>query len=276
MVPSMRAPRSRLSAASATDCASSRGRAGCKRFTARCLWKAIGCLAILGLADPAVAQVAVEAAVLTDYRVRGYSMSDGQPAASLSAAYDHPSGFYAGGTAIGSIRNGNPELLSVQGNVGYAVRLTPDLSWDAGLYQAEYFSHYAVGEAHYYSGSSYGVTQTHHYTELYAGLTKGALTTRVSFSPNYFNEDNPTLYAEVEGGIEPAPSWFVSAHAGTLSYLKRQPDHSPRQRYDWRFGVSRQFGNAGIHLDLSGSIDESRAGTHGKRTAVVLSATQAF
>ena len=60
------------------------------------------------LAMPVAAQVAIEAAVQTDYRVRGYSVSDGEPTASVSVSYDDPAGFYLGGLAIGRIRDGDP------------------------------------------------------------------------------------------------------------------------------------------------------------------------
>ena len=47
-----------------------------------------------GFAVPASAQVAVEAALQTDHRIRGYSVSDEEPSASVSFSYDDPSGAY--------------------------------------------------------------------------------------------------------------------------------------------------------------------------------------
>jgi uncharacterized protein (TIGR02001 family) len=224
----------------------------------------LGCGA--GFAAPASAQVAIEAALQSDYRLRGYSLSDEKPAASVSLGYDDPSGLYAGVTALGTVRSGEPQVLGVQANLGYAVRLTSAVSLDGGVYRAEYFSGYGTG-------------RDYHYTELYVGLAIPHLTTRVRYSPDYFRADTPTLYVEADGGVEPAPNWFLSAHAGALTYLETPPFYLPRRRYDWRLGASRQIGKFGIHLDVSGRFAERglySAPGSSDDTAVVLALTRAF
>lgn len=219
---------------------------------------------------PASAQIAVEAAIQSDYRLRGYSLSDEKPVASVSLAYDDPSGFYLGGTASGTIRGGDPEPFALQGNIGYAGRVAPGVSIDGG-----------VSRSQYYSG--YGTSRNYHYTELYLGLATPIVTTRVRFSPDYFRADTPTIYVEAEGGIEPAKDWFLSAHAGALSYLEKPPFYLARRRYDWRLGVSRLFGPWGVHADLSGRIQKHTryaprfaAARSDDGAAAVLSLTRAF
>lgn len=216
----------------------------------------------------ASAQVAIEAAVQTDYRVRGYSISDGQPAASLSFSYDDPSGAYLGGSVIGTIEDGEPELLGVQASAGYAVRIGPTLSLDAGVSKTQYFM-------------GYGTSRNYDYTEVYVGLALPVVRARLSYSPDYRRNDMDTLYAEVAGGVEPAPDWFLSAHAGILTYLSDPPAYLPDQTFDWRVGATRQFGLWGVHLDVSGRVvDHNR---YAKRIwpgeadeAVVLGLTRAF
>ncbi|HYD24032.1 MAG TPA: TorF family putative porin [Croceibacterium sp.] len=226
-------------------------------------------LAAAGLAAPASAQLAAEASIQTDYRLRGYSLSGERPVAAVSLSYDDPSGLYAGATALGMVRRGEPELLGVQANLGYATRVAPGVSLDGGVYRAEY----AYG---------YGTSRNYHYTELYLGLATRRVTARLRYSPDYFYADTPTLYAEVEAGIEPAPNWFVSAHAGALTYLEKPPPYLPRRTYDWRVGASRQLGRLGIHLDLSGRIqDQAYASPYAMPgpdddAAVVLSLTRAL
>ena len=229
-------------------------------------------LAAAGLAAPASAQVAIEAALQTDYRVRGYSVSEGEPAASLSVTYDDPSGAYLGALAIGSIRDGDPDLLGIQGSAGYAIRLTPRLSLDGGVARTEYFN-------------GYGTTRNYHYTEAYVGLALPNVAARLSYSPDYYRAETDTLYAEVDGGFEPAPDWFLSAHAGALTYLDAPPVYSPRTRYDWRIGASRQLGPYAIHLDVSGRIVGEPGGYRlpyplsritRDRTTAVLSLTRSF
>lgn len=229
----------------------------------------LGGLAAICVAPPAVAQVAIEGVIQSDYRVRGYSVSDGKPAAGVSVTYDHPSGVYVGAAAAGSISGGEPELVALQGNLGYAVRLSPTLSLDGGVSTAKYF--YGLG-----------TTRNYDYTELYLGLSLPRVTARVSYSPDYYNTDTPSLYAEIDGGIEPAPDWLVSAHVGALVYLDPPPLYLAKRRYDWRLGVSRQFGAYGVHLDLSGrflgrtAYAFPGAGYATDRTVLVASLTRAF
>jgi uncharacterized protein (TIGR02001 family) len=224
---------------------------------------AAGCAVTLAVVAPAaMAQVAVEGAVLSDYRVRGYSMSNGGPAASISLSYDDPSGIYLGGAAVASVHDGEPELAALQANAGYALRLSPGLSLDTGVSRSQYY--YAYGGLHL------------HYTELYLGLATPHLATRVSLSPDYLRSGNETLYAEVDGGIEPATDWFLSAHAGLFRYLDAPPYAIPRERYDWRVDATRRFGATGLHLDVSGRIQGSPSARASDDTAVVLSVTHAF
>ena len=106
---------------------------------------------------------------------------------------------------------------------------------------------------------------------------------RLSYSPDYYRNDTPTLYAELNGGIEPAPDWFISAHAGMLTYLDRPPFYLPDQTFDWRIGASRQIGRWGLHADVSGRIQgearyafPSGIGSGRDPTTVVFSLTRAF
>ena len=229
-----------------------------------------GGLAAAGLAAPAVAQVAVEATLQTDYRVRGYSVTDGDPAASLSLTYDDPSGIYLGGSVIGTLRDGEPYVAGVQGNIGYAVRLTPKLSIDVGASKTQYFF-------------GYGNTTDYDYTEVYVGLALPNVSARLSYSPDYFFNDTQTLYGEIDAGFEPAPDWFLSAHAGVLTHLDTPPVFVAEETFDWRVGASRQFGPYGVHLDLSGRIEGRARYTLPNRyaagrdpTTVVLSLTRVF
>jgi uncharacterized protein (TIGR02001 family) len=229
-----------------------------------------GGLAAAGLAAPASAQVAIEAALQSDYRVRGYSVSEGEPSASLSVSYDDPSGAYVGAVFVGAIRDGDPGLLQIQGNAGYAVRIGPMLSFDAGVSRTQYFS-------------GHETSRDYDYTEVYVGLAFPAVSARLSYSPDYYRNDMDTLYLAVETGIEPAPDWFLSAHGGILTYLGDPPAYLPDQTFDWRLGATKQLGRWGVHLDVSGRIlGKARyavpygIGTGQNHEAVVLSLTRAF
>jgi uncharacterized protein (TIGR02001 family) len=228
-------------------------------------WRTLrfGCLAAAAaVASPAAAQVAVEGALLSDYRVRGYSVTDGEPAASLSLSYDDPSGVYVGATAAGSFRHGEPELAGFLAHAGYALRVGPDVSLDAGVSRSVYY--YAYGNRHL------------GYTELYLGVAAPHVSGRVSYSPDYYRAGTSTLYAEVDGGFEPATDWVLSAHAGVLRYLGAAPYNLPRERYDWRIGAARKFGASALRLDLSGRVQGSPSRRATDATALVLSLTHGF
>jgi uncharacterized protein (TIGR02001 family) len=228
----------------------------------RSLATAAAVAASVAVAAPASAQVAVEGALLSDYRVRGYSMSDGHPAASLSLSYDDPSGLYVGGTAAGSYHDGEPEIAGLIANAGYALRLGRGASLDAGVSRAEYY--YAYGGRHL------------GYTEFYFGVAGPRVSARLHYSPDYYRSRTSTLYAEVDGGIEPATGWLLSAHAGVFRFLSAPPVFLPRERYDWRLGAARKFGATALHLDLSGRIQGNPARQATDATALVLSLTHGF
>lgn len=228
-----------------------------------------GVLAAACFAAPALGQVALEVALQTDHWVRGYSVSGERPVAAITLIYDDPSGFYLGGTASGAVRRGEPGVVSAQANLGYAARISPSLSLDGGVSRFEYFS-------------SYGSAYDYHYTEAYLGLATRNVAARVRFSPDYFRPGTETIYAEVEGGVEPLPNWLVNAHLGVVHYLGERPAYMPRRRYDWRVGMSRVMGTYGVHLDLTGRFGgRSNAPTgaarpDGDRTALIASLTRAF
>ena len=218
-----------------------------------------------------MAQVAVEVGLQSDYRYRGISLTDNYPVATVAVNYDDPSGFYLGGNLVGTFDDGKPELVAVQGTAGYAARLSSDLSIDGGVSRTEYGS-YALGN---------GVG----YTELYLGLASSNVTARVRYSPDYYRSDWETLYVELDGGLEVAPDWFVSAHAGQLTYLGHISPYLARHSYDWRLGGSRKLGKYGVHVELSGRIAKRPPAAVGpwednplraSGTAVVFGVTRAF
>jgi len=204
--------------------------------------------------------------VLSDYRVRGYSMSHGQPAALLSLSYDHASGAYLNGVAIvGRDREDNPAVTGVIENVGYARRLSSRASVDVGLVHSEYFQRY-------------GTAGTGRYTEAYVGLTGSHLSSRLSYSPDYFRHDVRSLYGEVNGGWETVARIRLDAHVGHLTCLEGPRWRRCSSHYDWRLGVSRQFGP----VDLNASLSDAEGGagryyrTPDRAPRFVLGASWAF
>lgn len=219
-------------------------------------------LAALTLAPPlapAHAQVTAEVELQTDYRTRGYSLSDERPVATASVGYDHLSGFYLGGSLTGVWADDEPRLLTAQGYAGYAFRLSPDLAADAGVVQT-----------HYGSANSFG--RSIDYTEFYAGVSGANLSSHLFYSPDYYGLGLATLYGQVEGSVELAPRVSLHAHLGHLQYLEQPAAYRIPSRQDWRLAAVRRAGATTLSLAASGRIQR---GDH-RDTALVAGIVRAF
>jgi uncharacterized protein (TIGR02001 family) len=186
------------------------------------------------VAAPALAEVGATVSVFSDDRFRGYSLSDGRPVGTFDFAYDDSSGFYADAAATGVIQ-GNPAVLGAQLNGGYARQLKSGTTLDFGIIYSTY-SHYS----HSGGRKSYG--------EIYAGIARGAFSSRIFLSPHYSEAGLWTAYGEINGHISPARKWSLDAHAGVLLPL-RSPDNreSYRPAFDARIGVTRELGPLSLH-----------------------------
>lgn len=188
---------------------------------------------------PAKAQVTGSLGVESDLRFRGYSVGNGDPAATIDLGYDHGSGLYLNGSATAGFDRSDPALLAYQLNAGYAARISPSISIDAGVVRSWYTRHSSVADAHY--------------TEAYLGLTAHGFASRVYYSRDYLRPGAHTLYAEIQSTLSLAPGWRLSGHAGLLTYLTDPPRYTPREHYDWRVTLGRELGRLDLRASLSGA-----------------------
>ena len=204
--------------------------------------------------------------IFSDDRYRGYSLSDGRPVGTFDFAYDDASGFYADAAGTGVISHGDPSVLGAQLNGGYARQLKSGTTLDFGVIYSTY-SHYS------HSGSRKS------YAELYAGIVRGALSSRIFLSPHYSEAGLWTAYGEINGNNSPARRWSIDAHAGILLPL-RSPDNNENYRpaFDARLGVTRELGPLSLHA--SWVLGEHGREYYGDRarggSAFVLGATWAL
>ena len=175
-------------------------------------------------------------------------------------AYDDPSGVYTSLSAT-AVANGGIEPLRVEAGLGYAARLASGLTFDVGGVRSHY-SHY----------SSQGHSNS--YTELYVGIGRQAISSRLSFSPHYFNYGTWTVYGEVEGNIGLARKLQLNGHVGLLVPVRTSSNMAKyKDQYDWSVGLARELGRASAHVALSGGgpgRDHYRE-YHHSRTSLVLS-----
>jgi uncharacterized protein (TIGR02001 family) len=222
---------------------------------------------LLLLARPAGAQVAVSAALDSDYRQRGVSLSGGRPTASLNLAYDRASGLYLGASAVGvASEQAGPEILGSIVYAGYAGRLDASTSWDAGV------SNESV---------SIWVDRPYRfdYTEIYAGVTRGDLGAHLYVSPSYLGGGPATVYAEVNGSLRPAPRWRLFGHVGMLTPLGAAgAGYAGQARFDARAGVARELGKFEIRLAWTTTTRavEFPPGYNQARNALIISAAYSF
>lgn len=190
---------------------------------------------------PAAGEVGASVSLFNDARLRGYSLSAGHPVGTLNLSYDDPSGVYGAVSASAVFGNGDDavEPLGYQLNAGYAKRLPSSVVVDFGVTHSSY--------------SKYGSRGTTSYTEIYAGVSRKALSTRISFAPHYFESGSSTLYAEANANFSPMTKLNLFGHAGVLLPLSYRNDMRVlRTQYDWSLGASRQLGPVSLHAILSG------------------------
>ncbi|MBO9671517.1 MAG: hypothetical protein J7485_13480 [Sphingobium sp.] len=224
-------------------------------------------MALSAAAFPACAQVNLEAALTTDYRLRGYSLSRREPAASLSVGYDGSSGIFGEVTGVAVYRaGGRLGLMGGYATLGYARRIGDGLSADIGLLRAQYAPDSSFGRA---TG----------YTEVFAGISGRSVALRAAFSPDYLWDRTMTLYVSGDVFKRPAEHWRISGHVGALAFVRNGPPAAvSRVRYDWAAQVQREFGRAELGLTLSGGGPEREYfdGSPHTKTAVTATARWAF
>ena len=225
----------------------------------------MACLAgglTVGLAPAAQAQISAAVGIQSDYRYRGVSLSNRGPVATLDLSYDHASGFYVGGSAIGETEDGGLDTL---GFIEYAGFVTPKwkgVAWDFGV-NNQNLSYYAERRVPL------------NYSEVYVGVIGEHLSAHLHYSPNYIRPGYDTLYAEVDGSMRPADNWRLFAHVGTTAPFG--PDSAGRhQRYDLRAGVARQFGSLELQASVTATTPAPPPLTPPERTALVFGASWFF
>jgi hypothetical protein len=202
-------------------------------------------LSFLGLAllacglAPSVAraQVSASLSVLSDYRIRGVSITGRRPALSLSVADDLANGVYFGGSVIGQEGpEHSPHRVGHMEYMGYAFR-KDDLAWEVGADNQDI------------SVYTQPTKLRLKYSEAYVGVSSEALNARVYYSPNYLRSGLNVAYAEVNGMVRPADAWKLTAHVGFFKPISGTEGTGVRRdRVDLRFDVVRRLGPAELTL----------------------------
>jgi len=154
--------------------------------------------ALCGLPFAAFAQVSGSVGVLSDYRYRGYSLSDGDPALQASVAYDAANGAYAGlfGSSVRDEDGSGAQFIHY---VGYAKRDAHGRSWDVGV-----------------RWSTFTQDDAFDYAEMHVGLSLKRVTFRLHYAPDYYGEV-ANWYGEVDGHVPLGERVKATWHIGYSS-----------------------------------------------------------
>ena len=235
-----------------------------RRGRARAFLRACPALILALVPAQAPAQVAASIGLDSDYRLRGYSLTNDHPALTAQISYDDPSGFYLSASGLGDLGD-DGKFLGVIADAGYAKRVGHHITVDGGVLRSQIGSAYAGGLGY-------------RYTEVYLGAYAGPIAGRLYYSPDYRTSGQSTLYGELEAGFRPAKNWRLSGHVGLLTYLNstRFWDSGETHR-DWRVSLARQFGRFEVHSALSGGGRRTYYGGRlHKKAAVTIGGSASF
>ncbi len=203
-------------------------------------------------ASPAYAQIGIgggfsitgRGTVTTDFRHRGISRSDGDPAAQATATLSHDSGFYAGLWGS-SLTDATPVgELQVEYYAGYSREIASGTDMDVGVVYTSFPDSSALVDTDY--------------VEAYASLshTLGPVTAEAGafYAPEqdaFGGRDNLYLYGDLTAGIPFTPLTVLARLGHTSGGLA--PDGG--DYLDWRLGLEMdrgpfRFGLSYVDTDL--------------------------
>lgn len=195
--------------------------------------------AAFGAASPASAQIGIgggfsitgRGTVTTDFRHRGISRSDGDPAVQATATLSHDSGFY-GGLWGSSLTEASPTgELQVEYFAGYAREIASGTDLDVGVVYTSFPDASALVDPDY--------------VEAYASLshTLGPVTAEAGafYAPEQDGlggRDNLYLYGDLTAGIPFTPLTVI----GRVGYTSGGLAPAGGDYVDWRLGVEVDHG----------------------------------
>ena len=168
------------------------------------------------------AQFSASISAVSDYRYRGVSLTDGEPALQLGAVYDTQPGVYVGGFASNvQVANQGMRNLQAIGFAGYAYRIDPALSVEIGVDYAT-FTHATLYD----------------YGEIYVGATWERASARAFYSSRYYGFASGAGYVEINASTPAFDRVSFYAHGGYLQWSHKPVYGAKRSLFDGRVGVN--------------------------------------
>ena len=195
----------------------------------RCAFVSLALLA----AGPACAQAGGSVSVLSDYRYRGVSLSDGRPSLQAQLGLDFDAGGYAGLQASTvRLEEHFSDDLQLLPYAGVVRPLHGGWHWEAGV---QYTAFLRSGE--------------YDYPEVFAGIGTGHAGVRIFYSNDYYGRW-PAWYATFDGNRALSPRWRLLGHAGVLHSMGGEVGY----RRDWTLGLGLALRDYDLQLTW-GDVD---------------------
>lgn len=214
------------------------------------MWKLMAGGLALTMAAPAAAQVSLgggisitgEASATTDYRFRGISQTDGDPALQGYARIDHNSGIHVAAFVSTLDDVSRPGQFEARFDVGFSREILLATNIDVGV------QYYAFPDNDGVVGASF--------FEPYVAVshTLGPVTAEVgaAYAPAqdaFGDEDSVNLYADARAGLIILPFSVTGRVSHTSGPARFVGALGARDYWDWRVGAERTFGPATIAIE---------------------------
>jgi len=232
------------------------------------------CLGLLLWAAPLIggaADLTASVAALSDFRFRGVSLSDREPALQAGADWSQASGFMAGVLAstvrlgpTGDTRSG----VAGQGYIGWSGAWKRTVTWGGGVAVYAFPSQPGLGSLDY--------------PELFLRLGAEDAQLGLYASNSYFGSGAPSAYVSISAGRDLRERLRLFAHVGWLSTGAAEPgyyfyDHT--RRLDASVGAQLDLRWASVELSVVGATTSDNGCRRNDRACepgVVLSLKKVF
>ena len=207
----------------------------------------------------AFAQVAYNVGVVSEYRYRGLSQTNGDPAVQGGADYAHASGFYLGawGSNISWIKDSGAKDSSFELDLygGYKGTAGP-VAYDVGYLRYEYVGN-KLGDV---SGFKNASTD-----EAYVAGTYGPFTLKYSYAfSNLFGtpDSKGSTYTDLSATFDLGKGFALVPHVGLQDFKSNNGTNNDNYDYtDYALTLTKDFGGGYTGSLSYVSVDQKTAGT---------------
>ncbi|CAK0775682.1 Porin [Gammaproteobacteria bacterium] len=212
-------------------------------------------------AEEAPSPLAGNVALVSDYKYRGVTQTDRNPALQAGLTYTHASGLYAGlwGSNV-NFQDGNEASLELDLKAGYTQTIDK-LSYD--LWAVGYFYPGATHDLHYDFMELGG--------KLGYDLGFAKLAGSLNYAPEYFGKTGAAWYYLLEASVPLPMNFDIHGHYGVSDFDRKSMDDYG----DWALGIKKSIGSFDISLDYwdTAGVAQKSNWTDGR---LILSLTKNF